>query len=85
MHVLTDSANSGTGSGYTYFWVGECVREEVKEFVNLCLALRHEEEEVDSGGGKEWCKIRAFEANGFVGEKVMVKGEEVKSNIAILF
>jgi len=65
--------------------MGECVREQVKEFVNLCLNLRHNEEEFDSWRGKEWCKIRAFEAKGFVGEKVIFKGEEVKSNIATLF
>jgi len=29
-------------------------------------ALRHNEEEGDSGRGKEWCKLREFEENGFV-------------------
>lgn len=74
MHSLTCSANSGTGSGYTCVWVGECVRAHVKEFLEMGFAEK---------GGKQWCRVRAFEGNGFLGERVTVTGEGVKSSIGI--
>lgn len=50
------------------------MRAHVKEFLEMGFAEK---------GGKQWCRVRAFEGNGFLGERVTVTGEGVKSSIGI--